>query len=45
MKYLDQKGQMNSYPLDIALDSNDHELKKKLNYIPEILKHIHKHEK
>jgi len=43
VKYLVKKGQMNVYPLTTALESNDHEITKRLSYMKKMLEHIHKH--
>ena len=43
VKYLDKKGQMNVYPLNTALESNDHEITKRLSYMKKMLEHIQKH--
>ena len=42
LKYLDEKGQMNSYPLYTAVESNEHNIKKRLNYMKKVLEHINK---
>ena len=42
LKYLDEKGQMNSYPLYTAVESNEHDIKKRLNYMKNVLAHIKK---
>ena len=42
LKYLDEKGQMNSYPLYTAVESNEHDIKKRLNYMKNVLAHINK---
>ena len=43
VKYLDKKGQMNVYTFNTALESNDHEVTKRLHYMKKMLEHIHKH--
>ena len=42
LKYLDEKGQMNSYPLYTVVESNEHDIKKRLNYMKKVLEQINK---
>ena len=38
--YMDKKGQLNTYPLNTALDSNNYEMTKRLKYTKQILMHM-----
>ena len=38
--YLDKKGVRNTYPLNTALDSDNHEMTKRLKYTKQILMHM-----
>ena len=38
--YMDKKGQLSTYPLNTALDSNNYEMTKRLKYTKDILTHM-----
>ena len=38
--YMDKKGQLSTYPLNTALDSNNYEMTKRLKYTKQILMHM-----